>query len=112
MLLTEGHVKNDVLVLHPQSMAWKQFDGMHDYGEEVKEIDSLFIALCDQLDRKQIQYDLGDERIISRYASVEEGIFKVGYQEYRHVLVPEYYEVPENIQRMLRKRFLLIAIVL
>lgn len=101
MLLTEGHVKNDVLVLHPQSMAWKQFDGMHDYGEEVKEIDSLFIALCDQLDRKQIQYDLGDERIISRYASVEEGIFKVGYQEYRHVLVPEYYEVPENIQRML-----------
>lgn len=87
MLLAEGAVRFETLVIHPMSSAWICFNNQ-DNGL-LRELDSKFIQTLHLLEENQIHYDLGDERIMQLHGSVSGDVLTVGQMRYRVVLVPD-----------------------
>lgn len=84
MLLTEGEKRVEVLVLHPQTTAWAMFDGKENKG--IMDVNTRFLAILKELDRKHIVYHLGDETMLERHGRVEDGKLIVGTQSYNTVI--------------------------
>jgi hypothetical protein len=93
MLLAEGEVHFDVLVIHPQSSAWLQFD---DGGNgDINELFTAFLGLTQTLEAAHVPFHYGDERILRRHggvqprgASLRACELRVGKQAYSVVIVP------------------------
>jgi len=86
MLLSEGEVAFDVLVLHPQSSAWLHFDNRTNEG--INELSKQFLALTTALESAHIPFHYGDERILSRHGKVNGARLNVALQSYQVVVVP------------------------
>ncbi len=86
MLLTEGEVRFDTLILHPMSSSWVCFN-CRDNGI-LGELDWKFANFLHKLEENQIPYDIGDERIMERHGVVKGDTLAVGEQTYRAVVVP------------------------
>lgn len=86
MLLSEGEVAFETLMLHPQSSAWICYNNTD--NTDLQKYDDGFRDLMKELEDAQIPYHLGDERILQRHGGVEDGCLRVGTQRYRAVLVP------------------------
>ncbi|NOY80818.1 MAG: hypothetical protein GXP31_07410, partial [Kiritimatiellaeota bacterium] len=87
MLLSRGEARFDVLVLHPQSSAWIEFDNGANTG--IGERYEAFLAVTRALEAAHVPFDYGDERILARHGAVEEGgVLRVGRCRYRTVIVP------------------------
>ena len=84
MLLTEGEKRVEVLVIHPQTSAWANFD--KESNPVLHELNDRFLKLLDNLDAKHIVYHLGDETIMERHAKVEDGKLVIGTQKYSVVI--------------------------
>ncbi|MEE0928420.1 MAG: glycosyl hydrolase [Acutalibacteraceae bacterium] len=95
-LVAEGEVNADVLLLHGIESGWTDMKDAVTEGEyshiSTAEADNWCKKMADvmwTLERNQIQYHLGDDRIMSRYGKVENGKFVIGEQKYSLVIVPE-----------------------
>ncbi len=92
MLLAEGKVSADTLVLHPQTTAWMLYNG-DEVGvpsqEKIMEYSDKFVALLRKIENKHIEYHLGDETVIARHGRVEGGKFIIGDMSYSTVVIPE-----------------------
>lgn len=86
MLLSDGDVRADVLVIHPQASGWLHFDCGN--NGDVQELFSDFIQVTRCLEGGHVQFHYGDERVLRRHGSVTEGLLSVGTQSYRAVVVP------------------------
>ena len=100
-LLTEGKVDFDTLVIHTQSTAWICFD--LNENNELNRYNEEFLKTIDILQRKHIVFDLGDEIILERYASVKKNKFIVGEMEYSTVIIPPYIRFFDNTQRLINE---------
>ncbi|NLD73488.1 MAG: hypothetical protein GX649_12325 [Chloroflexi bacterium] len=86
MLLAEGEVAYEVLVLHPQSSAWLRFDNAENPG--LPELNEAFLGLTHALEGAHVPFHYGDERILLRHGRVEDDRLRVGSQSYGVVIVP------------------------
>lgn len=86
MILAEGEAVCDTLLIHPQTAAWTMFD--NDQNEGLAELNTQFLNMIRQLDEKHIQFHLGDETIMERYARVEKDKLIIGNQQYTKVILP------------------------
>ena len=89
MLLSEGEIKCDVLVLHTMSSAWINWYG--DNREKrirCNDIQKNLFDVITQLDKHQILFHLGDDKIMKKYARVEGDKLTVGKITYSTVIVP------------------------
>lgn len=89
MLLAEGEIKCDVLVLHTMSSAWINWSG--DIKEKRSKCNSIQKDLFDVmtvLDKNQILFHLGDDKIMKKHAKVEGNKLTVGKMTYSTVIVP------------------------
>lgn len=89
MLLAEGEIKCEVLVLHTMSSAWVNWYG--DNRERRIKCNSIQKDLFDVmtvLDKNQIIFHLGDDKIMKKYAKAENGKLTVGNITYSTVIVP------------------------
>ena len=68
MLLAEGEVAFDVLVLHPQSSAWLCYD---DAKNEDRGAERALLAVTDVLEAAHVPFHYGDERILRRHGQVD-----------------------------------------
>jgi hypothetical protein len=87
VLLAEGKIQTDVLVLHGQSSAWLSFAGKHN-----KILDRYFDSfnqLSELLDAAHINYHYGDETIIAMHGTVIDDKFVVGRQRYGVLVMPQ-----------------------
>lgn len=84
MILAKGKVRCDVLVMHPQTTAWAEFDCGECKG--LKETTEKLFAVMKELEEKHIEYHLGDETIMERHAKVENGKLIIGSQAYSYVI--------------------------
>ena len=100
MLLSLGEARFDVLVLHPQSSAWLEFDNAANRG--VQERYQAFLGLTKALEAAHIPFHYGDERILRRYGSAGGGVFRVGRCDYRAVIVPPVLTLAASTARLLR----------
>ena len=95
--LEEGEPGQQILVLHPASTAWSLM-GASPYGNPVRrmerdvprvnEIGYTLNALIETLCRHHFDPDLGDEILMSKYGTVEEGKLRIGKMKYSTVVIP------------------------
>lgn len=101
MILTEGKIVYDTLVIHPQSTAWVCFDNGNNAG-----LDSYEKSLLDTvtaLEQKHILFHFGDETIMERHARVEGDRLVIGEQRYRTVVLPPHKKLFDNTVKLLHK---------
>ena len=97
MLLAEGEVDFNILVLHTIESGWLLTDNRKQTDEYAKKLTEVMNALEDA----QLQYHLGDSRIIKRHGSITNGKFNIGTQSYSVVIVPPAKCLDENTFNML-----------
>lgn len=86
MLVAEGEVDCNILVLHTIESAWLSLSLKN--SEKNNELCNRMLETMNALEREQLQYHLGDARIMERHGKVKDGILTVGTQNYSVVIVP------------------------
>ena len=87
VMLAEGEIKVDTLVMHGQSSAWLCFDnkdnsGLNRYSESLTGLSNL-------LDSAHVNYHYGDETMIDMHGAVKDGKFVIGKMAYGLVVMPQ-----------------------
>ncbi|HEY4208300.1 MAG TPA: RNA polymerase sigma-70 factor, partial [Puia sp.] len=102
--LTRGEERNNILVLEPTTSAWMYYSTAGAdprFGEIAKE----FQAFVTQLQKLQVEYDLGSEYVIRGFGSVAGGKFVVGKRSYGIVVIPPGMENVDKRTLALLKEF-------
>ena len=102
MLLTEGKIKCDVLVLHTMSSAWVNWYG-DDKRARCNAIQDDIFGIMTTLDKNQIIYHLGDDKILKKYAEIKDEKFVVGEMSYSTIIVPKSECIDSNTLSLLEK---------
>ncbi len=87
LAVASGRQVNDVLVLEPTTAAWL-YNSAGKTAPELTAIGDSFQRLLNDLERNQVEYDIGCEDIMARNGSVEAGTMRVGKARYRTVVLP------------------------
>lgn len=108
MILSGGDDEVETLLIHPQTSAWANFSGLDRahaskrHGEEALEkLNDDFLALTVQLERKHINFHLGDEILMERHGKVEGKYLVIGEKKYSTVILPRHDFFFENTERLL-----------
>ncbi len=99
MLLAEGQVKCDTLVMHTQSSAWICYDDQK--NENLGYYNEQLVHIMNQLEAKHIAYHLGDEILMERHGRVEGGELVIGDMRYTKVIIPPHIAFLENTEKLL-----------
>ncbi len=97
MLLAEGEVNFNILVLHTIESGWLVTDSRAEADYYAKKM----IDVMNVLENAQLQYHLGESRLIKRFGKVENGKFIIGTQSYSAVVIPQSKCLDENTYNML-----------
>lgn len=107
-LVAEGDARANVLVLHTIESGWTALkDNLTDgkYTDiNTTEADAWckrMAEVMEVLEKAQVQYHLGDDRIMSRHGKVQNGKLVVGQQKYSLVIVPEAETLGETAFRLI-----------
>jgi hypothetical protein len=84
MILSQGQQINRILVLEPTTSAW-MYQGD---GGKLGPLGNGFQKFVMDLEREQVEYDLGCEDIMARHGSVDGPRLKVGQRSYDVVVLP------------------------
>ena len=89
MLLAEGKIECDVLVLHTMSSAWTNWYG-DDKEKRIRcnKIQKKLFEVMEVLDKNQVLFHLGDDKIMKKHALVDGNKIKVGEMVYTTIIVP------------------------
>ena len=99
LLLSEGDISCECLVLHPMSSAW-----IHNAKDSVDRVYALQESLSEvlkTLDAHRIIHHLGDDRIMLKYAGVNNGRLNIGKMSYSVVIVPPCDVLDSNTYKLL-----------
>ena len=100
-LLADGEIHPEVLIIHPQSSAWTQFDD-YDHGE-VDRLNEAFVEQFRVLEEKHVPFHFGDETVMERHAKVVGDRLEIGYQSYKYVILPEHNIFFESTKKLLEE---------
>ncbi len=101
MLLSEGEINHEILVLHSADSAWANYDiNSRTYASKLT---AEMVDVMNRLERAQLQYHLGDATIMQRHAKVENGKLIIGTQSYSVVVVPPADCLADNTVRLLKE---------
>ena len=92
--LTAGEQINEILVIEPTTTAWMYNSTARDIPELTRLGDS-FQGLVTELEKAQVEYDIGCEDVIARHGSVQTNSLRVGQRSYRTVVLPP---LTENLE--------------
>lgn len=106
MLLTEGEDGVDTLLIHPQTTAWTMYKDGEIYGDDsdrkaIMALNDEFCGMMVQLEKKHINFHLGDEFIMERHGRVEGGCLIIGEKKYSKIILPPCDAFFENTLRLL-----------
>ncbi len=120
MILSEGRIKVDTLLMHNISSAWICFNNsrnnastakwMHESGCDMKDTyrdkditfyNESLISGAEKLERKHIPFHFGDEIMIERHGRVEGNRFIIGEMEYSTLVLPEHIGFLPHTQKLI-----------
>ncbi|MBQ8526321.1 MAG: hypothetical protein IJ460_06380 [Clostridia bacterium] len=110
MLLTEGDDGVDVLVIHPMTTAWTMYnnnmpkyvnEAKKDCSSEIHEYSMEFLDLLLALERKHINFHLGDETMMERHGRVEGSSLVIGKKKYSKIIIPRHEVFFDNTEKLL-----------
>ena len=101
--LSSGKEDRRILLLSAQESAWSMFH--QEWRKETKtlEYDRKFIEISNILLANQMDFDYGDEEILSRLAKTGNGILTVGEAQYRVIVVPHLITIRSSTLELLKK---------
>ena len=102
-LIAEGKVDHKVLLLSNIESGWTAYLCNEETEEYTKFYCQSLMRAMQNLEHNQIQYHLGDERIIKRYGKIEGDTFTVGTQNYKAVVVPPSNCIGSNTLKLLKE---------
>jgi hypothetical protein len=85
--MSSGQQVNEVLVLEPTTTAW-MYNASEKNPPELSKIGESFQRLVVDLEKAQVEYDLGAEDILARHGSVQGAALRVGRRGYKIVVLP------------------------
>lgn len=90
--MDQGETVCDLLVLSPIESVWSRaysgaFYALSAADEKLKQLEKRYQEIYHWLTEYQIAFDYGDEEILSRHGSVQDGVLYVGKTGYRKVLI-------------------------
>ena len=89
MLLAEGRVEPDILVLHSLSSAWILFNESKEANDLIGRYEASLKSLSLWLDGHRLTYHYADEVIYRRLGSVRKDGIHIGKMTYRRLLIPQ-----------------------
>ena len=101
MILNEGREDVSVLVIHPMSSAWTMYNDSD--IETINELNNSFLELIKTLEKKHIEFHLGDETIMERHAKIENGELIIGTQRYSKIILPPHEILFDSTQDLLNE---------
>jgi len=108
MMLTHGDDCVDVLVIHPQTTAWTLYNDSEFYDknateakDKIMKLHADFMNVLLTLEKKHINFHLGDEILMERHGKVEGGKLIIGQKAYSKVIVPPHDVFLANTERLL-----------
>lgn len=99
MLLAEGEIKVDTLVMHTQTSAWICYNDK-DNGS-LADWNVKLLDIIDQLEAKHIPFHLGDEILMERHGRVEGDTLIIGEMKYKKVIIPPHIAFLPNTEKLL-----------
>ena len=104
MLLAEGEIRCEVLVLHTIASAWiDRCDDHHWQSEVNKNYSYKLVDIITELDKNQILSHLGDESIMEKMARVEGDSLIIGEMTYKVIIVPPSKNIDKNTLALLKE---------
>jgi hypothetical protein len=106
-VLTRGTEVRDLLVIHAVESVWTMVKADWMRNPDVLAYDRQFCQLTFELLAGHLDFDFGDEELLSRHARVvktaQGPVFRVGKAEYKSVLVPPLKTMRRSTLELLRK---------
>lgn len=87
LALSTGEQINEILILEPTTSTW-MYSTYQDASSRRQEIGQAFQSFVTQLEKAQVEYDLGSENIIKDQGAVQGAKFIVGKRAYSRVIIP------------------------
>lgn len=113
MLLTQGEDGVEVLVIHPQTTAWAlcnkdSLDRINrkaktNTPDSIERLNEDFLDLLEKLERKHVNFHLGDEILMERHGRVEGNRLVIGEKSYSTIILPKHEILLENTKRLLKE---------
>ncbi len=108
VLMTRGQPVRDVLVVHPIESTWVRSRVGYRQAEDIQKLDANLAKLRDWLLDAQIDFDYGDEEMLSRLGKVvtsKKGppTLRVGKAAYRVAVVPPMLTIRASTVELLRR---------
>ena len=91
LALSQGDQVNHSLVIEPTTTAWMHYFPKSKKGV-LKRIEKEFRAFVDELEKRQLEYDLGSEKIIEDHGTIDGNVFVIGKRSYDLVVLPPNFE--------------------
>lgn len=101
MLISNGKPQCDTLLIHPQTTAWICYDG--DECSGLAEYEKQFKDIICSLERKYVQFHLGDEILIERHGSIVKDRFIIGNMEYRRIVLPPHIDFLDTTKKLINE---------
>ncbi len=99
MVLTEGQMECDTLVIHPQTSAWAACDD----ETELDAINDKLLSVIKTLEHKHLAFHLGDEILLERHGSVEDTALVLGNYRYKKIILSHCNHLLENTKELLKQ---------
>jgi hypothetical protein len=107
VVMTQGEEVRDILYIHPVESIWLHIKRNWHNQDAVTQLDQRFVMLRDQLLTNHLDFDYGEEEVLSRHARIiqDNGIptIQVGRARYKAVVVPEQHTIRQTTLDMLQK---------
>lgn len=103
---SHGTEVRDVLVIHPIESMWVLFNHKRD-ETAVKKLNSIFVGIRDSLLGANIDFDYGEEEVMSRHGSVGRSngkpVLRINKASYKAVVVPPMNTMRSSTLKLLEK---------
>lgn len=100
-LLAESKEQADVLILHPMHSAYLTYNRVEDENS-VRQLSDSFYDLIERFGAAGIGHHYGDETLMAKYGSVEDGKLCIGHCVYDTVVIPDCQTLDSSTVRLLR----------
>jgi hypothetical protein len=103
LALSRGLQISHTLILEPTTTAWMYYSPTVE-NEKMVSIEKSFRQLVDDMEKWQLEYDLGAENIIKDHGRIAGKKFCIGDREYDRVVLPPFFEnIDEETWNLLQK---------
>ncbi len=106
-VMTQGEEVRDLLVIHPVESMWMMVKTGWHGNSDMHAFDDLPNKLTDRLLSEHLDFDFGDEEVMSRHAAVAKvggaPVMRVGKGRYKAVLVPPMKTMRRSTLNLLKK---------